>query len=147
MFGVFKELKFFFFALLKLELDTLTVESKLLLNLRIREKLLRYVFWFRVTVFVKIIRGVGIGLCSLSFLGCIVTSNQEQWGTTWWWHGGFPCGETAGYWTGSGSCSCVESLSGLMHPRNSPHRSLGFCSGSTTLLSCVGIEGYVVYKW
>lgn len=44
MFGVFKELKFFFFALLKLELDTLTVESKLLLNLRIREKLLRYVF-------------------------------------------------------------------------------------------------------
>ena len=44
MFGVFEELNFFFFALLELELDALTVKSELLLDLEIREKVLRYVF-------------------------------------------------------------------------------------------------------
>jgi hypothetical protein len=43
-FGIFEELKFLFFGLLKLEFDALTVESKLLLNLEIREKILQYVF-------------------------------------------------------------------------------------------------------
>ncbi len=135
MFGVFEKLNFFFFALLELELDALTVKSELLLDLEIREKVLRYVFWFRVTVFVRIIRGVGTGLCSLSFLECIATSSQERWGTLWWWRGGFPCGETAGCWAGSSFCSCAESLSGSLPLRNTPHRSLGFCSGSITLLS------------